>query len=124
MSEKALDSGGSLLQSTVYCVPSLCSPVDAGELQRQYPGCDASNIYDEEVNQSDIENSDDEKEAMRKKKRSRKNLQSTVKDDRSEFSYSLKDPSGPVTFDDYVPLKRTSRQHGAADDISEKTYHP
>jgi len=74
---------------------------------KEKPGCDASNIYDEEISEGEMEYSDDEKESQAKKERKKKKRPTPELSQTPTEDYSKKViPSQPAEF-----KPRPSRTH-------------
>lgn len=67
-----LSQGDISLNDSVGYLEEYSQLIKAEDVQGRYPGCDASNIYDEEVPLSEQEASDDEKETNNKKRQRNK----------------------------------------------------
>ena len=112
---KKISEGGISTTSMVGYVSEHSRIVLAEELRTLHPGCDASNLYDEEIPISEQEASDDEKECVKKQQqRSKKRM------DRDRETNAPSPSSSPVmpSFDsylssvlnlEYVPLERPSK---------------
>ncbi|KAM0682074.1 H/ACA ribonucleoprotein complex non-core subunit naf1 [Mitosporidium daphniae] len=89
----------------------------AEEIKALYPGCDASNFYDQEVPLSEQEVSDDEKEGTKRQHQKNKRRPSNCKE---EEKINIPSPSETPSFDSYLssiinreyePLERPSKSY-------------
>lgn len=106
------DQNAFQLGANVFYIPEDSKTV-AVEKLRTIKGSDASNVFDEEVAEDEVEFSEDEKEALQKKQKKQKTVTKNEKNDPSISESDIYDPL------EYNPLVRPSQQEAKKEELPE-----